>query len=272
MLGDDIYQIPKLIKSDVLKRLSDLELKYNIKIIFAIESGSRAWGFASQDSDYDVRFIYMHGPEWYLNIVEQYAEIENNGAINLPINDDLDVAGWDLKKALGLMLKSNPPLIEWLHSPIVYRQDSPVTRRLQKLAAQYYSPKSCIHHYLHMAKGNFNQYLNNKDEVLHKKYLYVIRPILACRWIESRNNIAPMEIDKVMVTIDNHPIKSEIEALVAKKRAGSELSLGPPIKSLNDFLSSEIIRLEETAKKFEPPNHDMNEINKSFREILGFSC
>ena len=230
------------IKSEVLTTLSDLEFKYNIKIITAIESGSRAWGFASPDSDCDIRFIYRHEPEWYLSVIEQYTEFENNGAINLPINDDLDIAGWDLKKALGLMLKSNPPLIEWLHSPIVYRQDLAVTQHLQKLAAQYYSPKSCIHHYLHMAKGNFNQYLNKKDEVLHKKYLYVIRPILACRWIESRNNMAPMEID----------------ALIAKKRMGSELSLGPPIKTLNDFLCSEILRLEDAAKTFESPRHDVN--------------
>jgi len=99
---DDFYHIPESIKSEVLKILSDLELKHNIKIIFAIESGSRAWGFASKDSDYDVRFVYMHDPEWYLNIVEQYTEVENNGAINLPINGDLDIAGWDLKKALSL--------------------------------------------------------------------------------------------------------------------------------------------------------------------------
>ena len=102
----------------ILRELANLEKEHQVKILFACESGSRAWGFPSQDSDYDVRFIYLHPQDWYLSIeVERKRDV-----IELPISDDLDITGWDLRKALQLFKKTNPPLLEWLGSPIIYAE------------------------------------------------------------------------------------------------------------------------------------------------------
>ena len=137
------------------------------------QSGSRAWGFASRDSDYDVRFLYVHRQDWYLSVEDRRDVIE------LPISEDLDVSGWELRKALRLLRKSNPPLLEWLKSPIVYRYDPAFAAEFGALAAEFYSPRRCFAHYLHMAFGNWRDYLRGRESVSLKKYLYVFRPLLA---------------------------------------------------------------------------------------------
>ncbi|MBS4161445.1 nucleotidyltransferase domain-containing protein, partial [Klebsiella pneumoniae] len=96
------------------EELANIENMNHVKILFAVESGSRAWGFPSQDSDYDVRFIYVHQKDWYLSIDEKRDVIER------PIHESLDISGWELTKALRLFRKSNPPLLEWLSSEMVY--------------------------------------------------------------------------------------------------------------------------------------------------------
>lgn len=128
----------------ILESLSAIERDHGCTILLAVESGSRAWGFASQDSDYDVRFIYARPRDWYLSIAEHRRDV-----IELPIVDELDVNGWDLRKALRLFRKSNPPLLEWLTSPIVYRE-TPTAQRMRELIPQYYSPRASFYHYLHM--------------------------------------------------------------------------------------------------------------------------
>lgn len=262
------YQIPGDIRQEVLTRLEELEKKYDIYILLAIESGSRAWGFSSIDSDYDVRIIYMHKPEWYWNVKDEFVDVENKGAINLPINDDFDIAGWDLRKTLELLYKSNPPLLEWLRSPIVYRKDEKKTQELIKLSAKFYSQKSTIYHYLSMAEGNLNQYLLNKDRVKRKKYLYVIRPVLACLWIEQHASFPPMEIDQTLETIQNLPIYKNIIHLIDGKRVGTELGEDLPDKEIETFLVTEIQRLKMRANKI--PKHicEMKDLNEYFRSTL----
>ncbi|MDX2226561.1 MAG: nucleotidyltransferase domain-containing protein, partial [Verrucomicrobiae bacterium] len=152
--------------------LDQIETTHNVRILHACESGSRAWGFASTDSDWDVRFIYVHPRDFYLSIESHRDVIEN------PISDDLDISGWDLRKALGLLLKSNPPLLEWISSPIVYRQDPDFLRNFRRLSEDFYSPQRCFRHYLHMAEGNHRHYLLGETIAL-KKYFYVLRPVLA---------------------------------------------------------------------------------------------
>ena len=145
-------------KHHITEQLSIIEDQYQVKILYACESGSRAWGFASTDSDWDIRFLYIHPLQWYLSV-----DLETkNDVIELPIKDDLDFSGWDLRKGLKLFYKSNPPLIEWLHSPIVYRDEAGLANRLRMMLGQFYSPRSCFHHYLHMAKGNYREYLKGE--------------------------------------------------------------------------------------------------------------
>lgn len=243
---------------DELKRIEQVE---DITVLYACESGSRAWGFESDDSDFDVRFIYVRRTEWYLTIQNKRDVIEK------PIDDELDISGWDVTKALQLLRKSNPPLLEWLKSPIVYAKTSSFVERLMGLMDEYYSPIACMYHYLHMAENNFRKYLK-EDEVWTKKYFYVLRPVLACKWIERGLGIVPMEFDQLVDRIvEDADLRREIDELLLRKRAGAELDKGPRNPILSGFLEEELSRLRAEAQ---PPAKTRNPatLDRLFLEML----
>jgi predicted nucleotidyltransferase len=217
--------------------LLHIETSESIRIVFACESGSRAWGFESQDSDYDVRFIYVHPAYWHLR-VEPGPDV-----IECPMIGHLDIAGWDIRKALQLLRKSNPPLLEWLQSPIVYREAPQVVSRIRELMPVFYSPAACHYHYLHMAEGNYRDYLRD-EQVWTKKYFYVLRPVLACLWIEQGFGVVPIAFSQLVARIvKDESVLEAIERLLERKRAGDELDRGPKIKAISNFLDTEIARL-----------------------------
>ena len=219
---------------EIKKELLKLEHQHDIKILYAVESGSRAWGFASADSDWDVRYIYIHKLDWYLKIDNE----KDNQEEILP--NEIDLAGWEFKKALRLFRKSNPPMLEWLRSPIIYLQQFSAVDELRDLTKKFFNPKSCLHHYLHMAEGNYRTYLQ-KDSVRVKKYFYVLRPILACDWIKQTNSMAPMEFHKLLDSQVTDPnVKTEIQNLLKRKMIGEELNEEPQINILNDFIERKI--------------------------------
>ena len=218
----------------IQQELARIECVHNVRVLYAVESGSRAWGFASRDSDYDVRFIYVHPLEWYLTIDE------GRGVIEEPISGLLDISGWDLRKALGLFRKSNPPLLEWLGSPIVYADCHGLADRLRELLRESFSPISCLHHYLHMAEGNYREYLRG-ETVRIKKYFYVLRPILACAWIEKHRTMPPTEFSQLYAdSALPTPLRTTIDELLRRKMSGDEFDLEPRIAILNDFLDERI--------------------------------
>ncbi len=251
------------IRDEIQVQLKKLEQDKGIKILYAVESGSRAWGFESVDSDWDVRFIYIHPTEWYLQIDDKKDSIE----IMLP--NDIDMAGWELKKALKLFRKSNPPLLEWLSSPIVYSKQSSLRRHLIEMVAEYFMPKSCLHHYLHMAEGNYRNYLQG-DMVRLKKYFYVLRPVLACEWIHRRATMPPMEfhilLDEMM---EDGMVKLEVQHLLKRKMSGEELKEEPRIQVLNNFLDERIKYFAEQVKAF-PKSlmADTPKLNALFLELM----
>ena len=249
------------ITTKIKAELSLIEEAESVAILYACESGSRAWGFESDDSDYDVRFIYLRPTKWYLTVQGKRDVIEK------PIDDELDVSGWDVPKALGLFRKSNPPLLEWLHSPIVYSQKSTFVERLRDLMDEYYSPISCMYHYLHMAEGNFREYLKGQ-KVWTKKYFYVLRPVLACIWIERGHGVVPIEFGKLVdrVVIDGS-LRSEIDCLLEAKRNGSELDRGPRNDVISDYLERELGRLQAETQ---PPakTRDIATLDGLFVDIL----
>ena len=250
--------------TDKIQRvLETLEISQDIKILYAVESGSRAWGFASQDSDWDVRYIYIHKLDWYLQIEDKKDSFEKI----LPNN--IDLAGWELKKTLKLFRKSNPPLLEWLRSPIVYLQKSSLVDKLHELSKEYFNPNSCVHHYLHMAEGNFREYLQS-DIVRAKKYFYVLRPILACDWIRNTNTMAPMEFQKLMDSqVTDTKVKSEIEKLLERKMIGQELDGEYKIQVLNDFLQEKINFYNDYAKSQGKKNQpDYKLLDELFKNII----
>lgn len=177
----------------VLEALRDTERESGVRILLAVESGSRAWGFASPDSDYDVRFIYAHPPDWYVSIAEERDVIEKM----LP--GDLDVSGWDLRKTLRLFARCNLALNEWLGSPITYLQNFEFRSRLSALIPKYFNPIAGVHHYRKMAHAAFDGHFID-DHIGIKKIFYVLRPLLACRWIEHTQSQPPTEFARLVAT------------------------------------------------------------------------
>lgn len=248
-------------RQEIEQALVNVERDFQVRVLYACESGSRAWGFASANSDYDVRFIYAHNLDWYLSIRDRRDVIEQM----LP--GDLDVSGWEIRKALRLFQKSNPPMLEWLTSPIVYREDAEFMANLRSMMSVYYSPVNCFKHYLHMAEGNIRGYLQT-DEVRTKKYLYVLRPLLGCRWIEQDRGPVPMEFEKLYVTLSDDSVLCAIRALVERKKAGEELETGRRDPVLSAFIEEEIARLQ--ARPFAKGElHATDQLDQLFRKTIG---
>ncbi|MDQ1146984.1 putative nucleotidyltransferase [Bacillus sp. SORGH_AS 510] len=250
-------------KERILEEIKRLEEQHDIKICYVVESGSRAWGFPSKDSDYDVRFIYVHRQEWYLSIDEKRDVIE------LPINDLLDMNGWELRKALKLFRKSNPPLMEWLHSGIVYYQAFSLVDKMKVIQEKVFLPQSALYHYLNMAKGNYRDYLQG-EQVKIKKYFYVLRPILACMWIEKYNSVPPiLFLNLVEDLIEEGELKHQVLILLNRKMSGEELSLEQKLPVINDFIEKEIFRLEEYTKSLKGSKDNITPLlDELFREVL----
>ncbi len=250
-------------KPQILLELKNLEQQHQIKILYAVESGSRAWGFASENSDWDVRFIYVHKRDWYLSIDNFRDSIE----VMLP--GDLDLSGWELRKALKLFRKSNPPLLEWLNSPIVYLEEPFAMNQFREAAAEFFNPKSCLYHYLSMAVNNFKEYLT-RERVRTKKYFYVLRPILACMWIERTGTMAPTEFQKLFENeVQDEELRAAVLELLEKKRAGGELGEGERIDVLNEFLESKIAHFTQYLAGFDfAQKPDNDRLNSIFRSTL----
>lgn len=247
-------------REKIIKKLQEIEEEQKVKILYAVESGSRAWGFESKDSDYDVRFIYAHLLDWYISIDEKRDVIE------YPLQDALDIIGWDIKKALQLYKKSNPPLYEWLVSPIIYRENGNFAQQLRELTSQFYSPLTTMHHYLHMAEGNYREYLQG-DTVRIKKYFYVLRPVFACIWIEQYKTQPPVEFKKMLHLLEiDLNLKEEIEKLYIRKKSGEELDKEKRIVIINNFLNEKIGYFEKYIKEIKIGQKQKN--NTSILDIL----
>lgn len=246
----------------IQQALREVETQHQVRVLYACESGSRAWGFASQDSDWDVHFIYIHRPEWYLSVHSGRDVIEQ------PIDEGLDLAGWDIRKALMLFRKSNPPMLEWLSSPMVYAESLGFAQQVRDLLPSYFSARASMYHYLSMARGNFREFLQG-EMVWTKKYFYVLRPVLACKWIEAGLGAVPMEFEKMVRTLELDPaLVQAIDELLAQKRAGAELSQGPRVPAISDFLEAELARLQpQLQDKAEFP-HDLEPLDQLFRKTL----
>lgn len=244
--------------------LRRLETEHDIKILLAVESGSRAWGFASTDSDWDVRYIYVHRPEWYLRI-DHYKDSQEEILPN-----DIDLSGWELRKALRLFRKSNPPMLEWLRSPIVYLEQFSTAERIRELSREYFNPRSCMYHYLSMAKGNFNEFLKDRELVKIKKYFYVLRPVLACEWISTEGTFPPMEFDRLVEShLPSGELRDVVDDLLVRKMAGEELKEEPAIGALNEFLRDKIAFYSEKVGEIDTIDRPQTEsLDDLFRSTL----
>lgn len=235
------HPIDPTIRAEIMARLADIESTHGVRVLFACESGSRGWGFASPDSDYDVRFLYVHPLPWYLSVSDRRDVIEQ------PVSAVFDVSGWDLKKALTLLRGGNATLIEWLDSPVVYRADQAFLAAMRAAAEAVHRPERSFHHYLHMARKNYREHLQGETIKL-KKYLYVLRPVLAAKWIEQGRGTAPMVFEQLVeALVADAALKRAIGELLEFKRRVPESETGAPIPEIQEFLARELVRLESVA-------------------------
>jgi predicted nucleotidyltransferase len=256
--------IPTEVRADILRRIRDAEAEHGVRVLLAVESGSRAWGFASPNSDYDARFIYVHPKDWYVSVGLE----EQRDVIEYPIVDDIDINGWDLRKALRLFWKSNPAFVEWIQSPIIYTEQGNFAEDARKLLPEVYSCESGIYHYRSMAKTNYRGYLR-ADMVPLKKYFYVLRPLLSVRWLERYGCAAPIEFGKLLHLIEGeHTLLADIDALLAKKRAAPEMGLDRPVPGIDAFIEAELARLEIVSPERVQRTEVLPQLNGVFHRTL----
>lgn len=244
----------------VTEALSEVEKAHGVTVLYACENGSRAWGFESPDSDYDVRFLYLRSLDWYLSI-----NLENKSDTIEQTDGDLDLSGWDLRKAMMLFYKSNPPLMEWLNSPVVYREPAPVVEKMQSLSKSFYNFNSAAYHYYHMASGNFKKYLDGKSEAWIKKYFYVLRPLLCVNWMQTYGTMPPVKFLSMFHLLPVE-VQPEVADLLRQKRAGAELRRGERLSLLHEYLTTMLAVKPEPGKQ--RTLADMDLLNKLFRQAL----
>jgi len=253
------------IQSTIEQELSNIEKNHGVKIIHCIESGSRAWGFASPDSDYDVRFIYAHPKDWYISLFEKRDVIER------PIDKVLDISGWDIKKALHLMLKANGPLYEWLSSPIVYRQKPEQAEILKKLAMSCYNPVAIFYHYKAMTKSKTSELLGQNDVKL-KTCLYALRTAMCCEWIIKHASPPPVVFNELLVSYfesqANNALQLEIENLLKQKKGVGEKQVMPKSEIIENYLQEALASFDNAALTV-GEKANQNEFDKGFIDILG---
>lgn len=250
---------------EVLQRI---EADFGVKILYACDSGSRALGVASPESDYDIRFIYVHRLEWYLSIDkgEDVIEVPNRHKLSIQVHPLLDVSGWELSKALRLLRKSNPSIFEWLHSNQVYSQELKTVKKLKALEQRVLAPKPFIMHYVNIAKRNFNDSVIESKKV--KNYIYIFRSILASRWILKNAAAPPVELANLLGMLPNGKIKKTVYDMIRIKQAGTK-AFPDDLGTINQFIREEIASLELEGKKLEGSTAGSTEqLNQLFRETL----
>lgn len=246
----------------VLLKIREIEEKEHVRVLHVIESGSRAWGFASSDSDYDVRFIYVRDKDFYLSLrnTKDYIDWE--------LNEVLDINGWDLKKALRHFHKSNATLFEWSNSPVVYKTTKEWQSLYNQTAGRYFACKPALYHYYGTANKNYHAYLLD-DMVKYKKYFYVLRPILACKWIEEKKCPPPVLFDELCRTMLEDDMKAAVTDLVAKKIKMSESDKGPKLEKINQYIEKKLEYYQRFVQFMQDDrNPDWEPLERAFREIV----
>lgn len=248
----------------IRQTLREIERAGQVKILYAAESGSRAWGFASPDSDYDVRFLYLRRTEDYLKLDRPRDVIE------WQLDETLDVNGWDLQKALRLLRNSNPTLFEWAGSPIVYRS-TPQWEALRPLLDRCFSPKRGMHHYLNMAARNYHAFRGG-EQVRMKRYLYALRPILACKWIMANRTPPPMRFAELTEALLEESVKPVAAALLEKKLRCPECGLIPRIETLHHYIEENLSALTQSVQDLSEPAEDRTpELDNAFLRLVSGS-
>ena len=216
--------------------LARIESERRVRVLLAIESGSRAWGFPSADSDYDVRFVYVGALVDYLSIANRRDVIEQ------PIVGNLDVNGWGLRKALQLAIRSNAVLLEWLTSPIRYRDELSLTGQLHEIAGGAAYLPALEYHYDRMARRPLVE-IADTDTPRLKSYFYALRPAVALRWLRRHSSPPPMDLPSLMAGVDvPKQVAGAVEELLAQKADAREEDTTARVPIVDEYLHDTLSR------------------------------
>lgn len=244
----------------ISKELDEIERTEDVKILYCAEAGSRAWGFASPDSDYDARFVYIRNPDFYLRLEH------TRDVIEWKLDDTLDINGWDIRKLLRLLYNSNPVIFEWCNSPIIYR-DSVIWQRLRPGIFEFFGMKECLHHYISMARSDYKNSFS-QERVALKKYFYLLRELLACEWIFEKKSPPPMLFTDLAAEYLPEELRCEIDRLLELKLEG-RLGQGGHIPALTDFAAAKIEELSGRIAAFsESRDKSYEKLDKMFLQAL----
>lgn len=259
-MADGVFKKKIIMKEKIIQILKEISEKEKIKILFANESGSRAWGFPSPDSDFDVRFIYVRPYSYYLSIANKADHL------NYPISNELDIYGWDLRKVLQLILKSNTTPFEWLQSPIVYCEEVGFKDSLFHVCLQYFSARKNALHYLGIAKGALDTMVS-ADEIKVKKLFYVLRPLLAATWSLEKGTIAPMTIEELMELMPV-AMQSHVKQLILEKVSQVEGFIVKIDPFLKTYIEQTFISCEKDAEVLPKAQFEHELLDRFFVKIL----
>ena len=251
----------------IASRVSALCLERGVTLRYCNESGSRAWGLESTDSDYDVRFIYQHPKEWYLQLGSPRDMI---GPL-MELDGELDMAGWDLRKVLLHVAKSNPGVLEWLHSPATYIVDEGFLTELRALATTYFNPHRVVAHYLGIARSaKLAGYEENTGTWNVKKYCYYMRPTLAAHYVATRLKIPPVAFNGLLDLVGNDEVVERVNDLVARKATVTEShreAIEPTLETYFEEVNAAAGQLRDdmVSKK-----RDFGSMDDFFRQTIGY--
>jgi len=250
-------------EATIFTQLTELAKSKDVTILYACETGSRAWGFPSPDSDYDVRMIYKHETNWYLSLSEKKDTIET-----MLMDRDLDITGWDIRKCLRLLWKSNGALLERLQSPIVYHEAPGFLDLWRPAAEACFSPVATMYHYLRMGRNGFDE-LQGQPEVKLKKLFYALRAALACEWIRTRNSIPPIVFQTLLEELEmDSNLRSYVKELIVIKAEKAESYLHPANPELIRFIATCYEKAGEIASSLKGSASKEADLDNIFLELL----
>lgn len=226
--------LPESARAEVMRRLADISRAHDVRLLLAVESGSRAWGFHSPDSDFDARFLYVRSEDAYLSL-EQPRDV-----IETPIEGLYDVNGWDLSKALRLMIKGNSVVQEWLASPLVYLTAPGFVEALMPVARAWRSAYADAHHYYGLLSSQRSRHIEGRSQVNLKKYFYVVRPAIALQWLRERADAPPMDLPSLLAGVSlPRDAAAALERLRDAKRSSAEVGEGARIAALDAYIEEQ---------------------------------
>ena len=251
-------------KKRIVEYCKQIEQENNIKIIFAVEAGSRLWRMSSDDSDYDVRFVFVQPLEKYISLKNSK---ETDKVLNFIFDDKMiDFSGFDIFKFCKLLDQSNPSVIEWLRSDIVYYGKIPL--ELKKIASKHFNPTSLIYHYKSMSRQNYEKYVKSGKNVTYKKYLYALRGLINSKYIENTGKLPsihfPVAVKKSKRIVPNNII-NKIEDVIQRKKYGKEKDKINNIKLFDTYIDSFLADKKHINCEF---HKGSEKINKELKKIV----